>query len=42
MDSGSFYNSDPWLKPFTDIIDKRIGKCLSKEKKLIGKHSLSE
>jgi 1,4-alpha-glucan branching enzyme len=42
MNPGSFYSSDPWLKPFTGVIDKRIGKCLSKEKHLIGKGSLSD
>ena len=36
MNPANFYISDPWLKPFTGIIDKRIGKCLSKEKHLIG------
>ncbi|MCE5346987.1 MAG: alpha amylase C-terminal domain-containing protein [Bacteroidales bacterium] len=42
MNPASFYISDPWLKPFTGVIEKRIGKCLSKEKKLIGKGSLSD
>lgn len=41
MNSDSFYISDPWLNPFTDIIDKRIEKCLSKEKQLIGSGELS-
>ena len=38
----NFYLSDPWLKSFTGIIDKRIGKCLSKEKHLTGNGSLSD
>ncbi|MCX6253232.1 MAG: alpha amylase C-terminal domain-containing protein [Bacteroidia bacterium] len=42
MNPASFYISDPWLKPFTGVIDKRIGKCLSKEKHLIGNGSLSD
>ena len=42
MNPGSFYIFDPWLKPFTGIIDKRIGKCLSKEKQLVGNGSLSD
>jgi 1,4-alpha-glucan branching enzyme len=40
MNPASFYTSDPWLKPYTGIIDKRIGKCLSKEKQLTGTGSL--
>jgi 1,4-alpha-glucan branching enzyme len=36
----SFYQTDSWLKPFTGIIDKRINKCLEREKKLIGDGSL--
>jgi 1,4-alpha-glucan branching enzyme len=42
MNPASFYISDPWLNPFTGIIDKRIGRCLSKEKHLIGNGSLCE
>ena len=42
MNPASFYISDPWLKPFTGVIDKRIEKCLSKEKHLIGNGSLSD
>ena len=38
----SFYNSDPFLKPFTGIIDNRIKKCLSKEKKLTQSGSISD
>jgi 1,4-alpha-glucan branching enzyme len=42
MNSASFYISDPWLKPFTGIIDKRVERCLSKEDLLIGKGSLAD
>ncbi len=38
----SFYASDPWLNPFTSVIDSRIAKCLVKEKNLTGKGNLSE
>ena len=34
--------SDPWLKPFTEAIDRRIAKCLSKEKKLIANGTLCD
>ena len=40
MKSASFYNSDPWLNPFTRVIDNRIAKCLSKEKQLDRKRVL--
>ena len=40
MKSASFYNSDPWLNPFKDVIDSRIAKCLSKEKHLTGNGNL--
>jgi 1,4-alpha-glucan branching enzyme len=36
----SFYLTDSWLKPFTGIIDKRINKCLEKEKQLVRDGSL--
>ena len=36
MKSGSFYNSDPWLKPYTGVINSRINRCISKEKNLAG------
>jgi 1,4-alpha-glucan branching enzyme len=36
MNPASFYLSDPWLKPFTQVIDTRIGKCLLREKQLTG------
>ena len=42
MNPSAFYNSDSWLKPFTGTIDKRIAKCLAKEKHLIGKGSLND
>jgi len=42
MAPASFYISDPWLKPYTGIIDKRIAKCLEKEQQLSGKGSLCD
>jgi 1,4-alpha-glucan branching enzyme len=42
MNTNSFYMSDPWLNPFTHLIDKRIGKCLLKEKQLVGNGSLCD
>ena len=42
MNPESFYTSDPWLKPFTGIIDKRIGKCLTKEIRLAANGSISD
>ena len=42
MNPVSFYTSDPWLKPYIGIIDKRIEKCLSKENHLIGKGSFCD
>jgi 1,4-alpha-glucan branching enzyme len=42
MNDASFYNSDPWLNPYTGVIDDRIGKCISKEKQLTGKGTLSQ
>jgi len=42
MSTGKFYTSDPWLKPFTGIIDERISKCLQKEQHLTGKKSLAD
>jgi 1,4-alpha-glucan branching enzyme len=42
MNPTSFYLSDPWLKPFGPIIDKRIGKCLLKERHLAGSKLLSD
>jgi len=40
MNTSSFYNTDPYLKSFTDKIDKRINKCILKEEKLVGDGSL--
>jgi 1,4-alpha-glucan branching enzyme len=42
MNPASFYQSDPWLQPFTNVIDRRIVKCLSKEKHLTGKKQLKD
>jgi 1,4-alpha-glucan branching enzyme len=42
MNPASFYLSDSWLKPFSHVIDKRIGKCLLKEKQLSGNRQLSD
>jgi 1,4-alpha-glucan branching enzyme len=42
MNTTSFYLSDPWLNPFTNVIDNRISKCLLKENKLIGNGTLSD
>jgi 1,4-alpha-glucan branching enzyme len=42
MKSAGFYISDPWLNPFRDNIDRRIGKCLIKEKHLVGNGTLDE
>jgi 1,4-alpha-glucan branching enzyme len=40
MNTGKFYTIDPWLKPFTGIIDERIAKCQLKERHLAGKGTL--
>jgi len=40
MTSASFFIADPWLKPFTGQIEKRIAKSLLKEKQLIGNGTL--
>jgi 1,4-alpha-glucan branching enzyme len=42
MNTTTFYLSDPWLNPFTGVIDKRIAKCLLKEKMLVGDGSLPD
>jgi 1,4-alpha-glucan branching enzyme len=34
MRTHRFYNSDPWLIPYKDVIDERIKKCISREKNL--------
>jgi hypothetical protein len=31
MDPAGFYMSDPWLKPYIDIIDRRIDRCRIRE-----------
>ena len=41
MNCVSFYNADNLLEPFSEIIEKRISKCLLKEKQLNGEGSLS-
>ncbi len=41
MNPASFYISDPWLKPFIPVIEKRIGKCISKERHLAGRKNLT-
>ncbi len=42
MSTLKFYTADPWLKPFTGIIDERINRCHQKEKQLAGKGSLCD
>ena len=42
MQAEDFYEADPWLKPFTGIIDGRIRKCLDKENNLVGNGSLAD
>jgi 1,4-alpha-glucan branching enzyme len=42
MKSGSFYNSDPWLKPYTSVINARFNKCVSKENMLAGNGTISD
>ena len=42
MNTTSFYQSDPWLNPFTEVIDRRIAKCLLKEKHLVGTGTLGD
>jgi 1,4-alpha-glucan branching enzyme len=42
MSISSFYKSDPWLNPFTGVIDRRYAKCLLKEKQLAGKGSICD
>jgi 1,4-alpha-glucan branching enzyme len=42
MNTNSFYLSDPWLNPFTNVIDRRIEKCLLKEKKLVGNGTIND
>lgn len=40
MDSIPYYRVDPWLHPYIGIIDRRIERCLIKEKQLSGDGSL--
>ena len=42
MKPASFYNSDPWLNPYKGLIDNRIGRCLLKEKQLVGNGTLGD
>ncbi len=42
MGTSDFYTSDSWLEPFTGIIERRIGRCITKEKQLTGKGNLSD
>ncbi|MDQ1296669.1 MAG: 1,4-alpha-glucan branching enzyme [Bacteroidota bacterium] len=42
MNPVKFYTSDPWLKPFTGIIDERISKCQIKGHHLAGKGTLAD
>jgi 1,4-alpha-glucan branching enzyme len=42
METQSFYISDPWLAPFTGVIDNRSAKCITKENQLTGNGSLVE
>jgi 1,4-alpha-glucan branching enzyme len=42
MSTAKFYQSDPWLNPFREIIESRISKCESKEKHLAGSGNLVE
>jgi len=39
--AAKFYAVDPWLKPFSEIIDERISKCHQKERHLAGNGSLT-
>ena len=42
MNPVGFYSSDPWLEPFSGIIESRIKKCLAKEAELAGDSRLME
>lgn len=42
MNTTSFYQSDPWLNPFTEVIDRRFAKCLLKEKLLVGNGTICD
>ena len=40
MIPASFYMADHWLTPYTGVIDRRIDKCIAKEKQLSGNGSI--
>jgi 1,4-alpha-glucan branching enzyme len=42
MTAVKFYTSDPWLKPYTAVIDERFSRCHLKESKLAVNGSLSD
>lgn len=42
MKTTSFYQSDPWLNPFTEVIDRRFAKSLLKEKLLVGNGTICD
>jgi len=42
MNTTSFYLSDSWLDPYREVIDRRIAKCLLKEKQLVGDGRLGD
>lgn len=42
MKTASFYQSDPWLNPFINVIDRRYGKCILKEKLLSGSGTICD
>jgi 1,4-alpha-glucan branching enzyme len=42
MQPKPFYNTDPWLAPFSGAITERYRKCISKEAEITGNGSLSD
>jgi 1,4-alpha-glucan branching enzyme len=42
MSTGKFYTTDPWLNPFTGVIDERINRCHLKERHLVQNGSLAD
>jgi len=42
MNPVKYYTSDPWLQPFTGIIEERIKKCSLREKQLMGTGTLCD
>lgn len=42
MNPQSYYLSDPWLKPFVQVIEQRVTKCVQKEKHLAGNKLLRD